>query len=574
MTIPIIVGFSSSNRVPGFYGETVYGAGAISAGSIPLVLLLVGTKGSSGSAVANQDVVDILSASDADTYFQAGYELARLCYAALRVPGVKIKAAAVPEAGGAAASAQVITIGGTWTTVGTLTYRVAGEIIQYSPGSTESIASVCTGLAAEFNRDSRRPYTAAATATQVILTAKSKSVRGNQFLTFQDTSKAPSGLTSYISGPAWTVNTAVTTSGPISFVVPTTANGFYYKCTSGGTTDGTTEPTWPTTIGSTVTDNSVVWTCWGEIETGGATRWGGGAGVETLTTLLGILASQDFNRIAVAQNDSTSLGAWKTQLNTQAGPTVGILEHLVAGVGDSLAGATSLATTVNSERIQLLWQINSETPPWETAAYFAALRCSTEQQDPASGYDDVVLTGVAPTSQPTDMPSNATLQSAINNGVTAIITQNGEAKICRSVTTHTLTGSTPDYRTLDTSDAYVPDFVRVDVGLYWKTVFKPNNPRVSDDPPGDSKPALSGVATPSVWNADVEGKLRRYEKGILATGGSPTAATVPPIIIDVDNNKPYSGYDPVAKRIMSVIPVVPAPVNHQIGVSVRNTANA
>lgn len=571
--IPIIVGFSSSNRVPGFYGETVYGAGAISAGSIPLALLLVGTKGSGGSAVENQDVVDINSSTDADTYFGAGYELARMCYAALRVPGVKIKAAAVPEAGGAAAGAQVITIGGSWSTVGTLTYRVNGETIQYSPGSTESISSVCTALAAEFNRDSRRPYTAAATATQVILTAKSKGARSNQFLTFQDTSKNPSGLTSVISGVAWTANTAKTTSGPISFVVPTVANGFYYKCTTGGTTDATTQPTWPTTVGSTVVDGTVTWTCWGEIETGGATRWGGGSGTETLTTLLGLLANVPANRVAVAQNDSTNLAAWKTQLNTQAGPTVGILEHLVTAVSDSYAAAASLATTINSERIQLLWEINGETVPWEVSAFWAAYRCSVEQVDPAASYDDVLLTGVAPISQATDQPSNAVKQSAINNGITVIYSDVDGAKICRSVTTHTLSGSTPDYRTLDTSDAYVPDFVRVDVGLHWKTVYKVNNPRVADNPPGDQKAPPAGVAIPDTWNADVEAKLRRYEKGILASGNSPVAATVPPIIIDVDNNKPYSLYDPVAKRIMSVIPVVPAPANHQIGVSVRNVSS-
>lgn len=42
-------------------------------------------------------------------------------------------------------------------------------------------------------------------------------------------------------------------------VPPTTPNGHNYKCTTAGTT-GATEPTWPTTPGSTVTDGTVVWT--------------------------------------------------------------------------------------------------------------------------------------------------------------------------------------------------------------------------------------------------------------------------------------------------------------------------
>ncbi len=42
-------------------------------------------------------------------------------------------------------------------------------------------------------------------------------------------------------------------------VKPTTPNGHYYKCTSAGTSDSS-EPTWPTTSGSTVVDNTATWT--------------------------------------------------------------------------------------------------------------------------------------------------------------------------------------------------------------------------------------------------------------------------------------------------------------------------
>ena len=45
-----------------------------------------------------------------------------------------------------------------------------------------------------------------------------------------------------------------------SIVVPTTPNGYYYECTTAGDTHATTEPTWPTTIGNTVVDNTATWT--------------------------------------------------------------------------------------------------------------------------------------------------------------------------------------------------------------------------------------------------------------------------------------------------------------------------
>ena len=59
------------------------------------------------------------------------------------------------------------------------------------------------------------------------------------------------------SDDEWATITAAT-SGTTT-VVPTTPNGYAYDCTTSGTT-GASEPTWPTTEDSTVTDGTVVWT--------------------------------------------------------------------------------------------------------------------------------------------------------------------------------------------------------------------------------------------------------------------------------------------------------------------------
>lgn len=48
-------------------------------------------------------------------------------------------------------------------------------------------------------------------------------------------------------------------------VIPTVVNGYYYEVTTdAGSSHATTEPTWPTTIGSTVVDQGITWTCAGE----------------------------------------------------------------------------------------------------------------------------------------------------------------------------------------------------------------------------------------------------------------------------------------------------------------------
>ncbi len=70
-------------------------------------------------------------------------------------------------------------------------------------------------------------------------------------------SPSPRNLPSSTSGfSTWTANTAYTTASPP--VVPSPANGYYYVCLAGGTSSAT-PPTWPTTVGTTFTDGSVIW---------------------------------------------------------------------------------------------------------------------------------------------------------------------------------------------------------------------------------------------------------------------------------------------------------------------------
>jgi hypothetical protein len=57
--------------------------------------------------------------------------------------------------------------------------------------------------------------------------------------------------------PIWVASTAYTLGLDVQ---PTTSNTYAYRVTTAGTSSAT-QPTWPTTVGNTVTDGSVVWTC-------------------------------------------------------------------------------------------------------------------------------------------------------------------------------------------------------------------------------------------------------------------------------------------------------------------------
>lgn len=56
----------------------------------------------------------------------------------------------------------------------------------------------------------------------------------------------------------WAADTAYSEG---AFVKPTTPNNLCYEATTAGTSHASTEPTWPTTPGETVTDGTAVWTC-------------------------------------------------------------------------------------------------------------------------------------------------------------------------------------------------------------------------------------------------------------------------------------------------------------------------
>jgi hypothetical protein len=96
-------------------------------------------------------------------------------------------------------------------------------------------------------------YTVAASATPTTLIFRSD---------LQNTSPTyaiPMTLDVYYS-QAWTVAT-VYALGTIRVPSVSGGNGLRYRVTTAGTSHATTEPTWPTTVGTTVNDNGVVWTC-------------------------------------------------------------------------------------------------------------------------------------------------------------------------------------------------------------------------------------------------------------------------------------------------------------------------
>lgn len=494
----VIAGYSDSDKVPQFVGETKFGAGPVLAGSFTKTLLLVGLKKTGGSAVLDEEVVDVTSEDVSIAKFGRGSELHLGCRAALRMRtgGYALKAVAVTPAGGAASATATITVSGTSSSAGTLKIYIGGQLCDVNiPSGTaqNDIADLISSRAAQLPD---LPVLSITDSTNVVTITAAVGVRGNQIAVALDTSEGPGTTTFTLAS----TGTSVTST-------------FKYL--------------------------------------------GGGTGVETLTAVLATLFGDRYHYVVPAQNDATSLGLWETQTDSKAGPLEGRMEHVVAAVNGTVSAAITLAqTNINNQRFQVLELENGETTPFEVAAAMAAERVVTESSQPNSGYDRLILKGVRAQRVKGDWATRTEQQAMLDAGVTPLKSlPSGEVEVVRAVTTRSLDGSTPDYRTLDTAEAVVPDAVRDHLRLFWTTVHLPANPYVKPDPVAGEADPPAGVTTPKRWNDDVKGQLRDLQDRLWLT--------------QVELNAPQSEWNSAGRRIMQAVPVVPLPLQHSIGVSVR-----
>lgn len=568
-----IFAFSPADKVPGFYGQVQYGASGQSAAGQPISLLLVGLE-TGGTITPDTQVVQVFQTSDLDTFAGKGSELAAMGYDALATQlDIPLFIASPLPPNGAVAAFMQLTIGGSWNVAGVMAVRIAGKTISYNVQATDTPTLVAAGIASAINgyNQGRLPFVAVATGANVLLTCVTPGTRGSQNIVFivnTGTFAPPSGLTATITGSPWvTAATATLTT----YTTPSPANGFYYKVTTVGFgTFGTAQPTWPTTIGTPTTadSNGVVWTCWGQIFTGGGTQPGGGTGLESYTNLLNTLSNQGYGRIALAANDATSIAAWKSAIDTDAGPLIGFLQHAILGFNTTQGPVITQAQTTNDARFQMLFSQNNETHPSRMAASMGAQRAFYEVIDPDKSYDGPLQPGsilptVAPQSQPPDTPNHAQQVAMLNGGVTPLNTQSGQCFVVRSITTKSQTGGQPDYSVLDTGFAVVPDFVLQYLRTLWIT-FQQNNSRLVPNPnfaAGDRQPP-AGVAYPNLWAAQVQGALTDMQSGLIP-------GTCPPILYNVAANPPQCTLDPsTSGRLLCAAPVFPTPGLHQLAIAV------
>jgi phage tail sheath gpL-like len=196
-------------------------------------------------------------------------------------------------------------------------------------------------------------------------------------------------------------------------------------------------------------------------------------------------------------------------MGTQALPTNGIRQVAFAGSIDTLASVTTIATGINSARLEIPWLLGADWTPAELAANHAAIAALFESPTPLRtnlngfglGANDASLWRIrAPRSNV--VPSRSTRVTALNNGISTInVLPTGATYLERRVTTRSLSGANSDYRIRDPHKVRICDFFGDDWNAKIQAQFQ--GKQIGDDPlPGQRLPGPT-VTTPRIVRASL-----------------------------------------------------------------------
>lgn len=455
----VLTGLASNDPVPGNYLEIQFAQGQAAGDSSPREVLLMANKIAAGSATLDTVVygpdtqVPLQTEADAISLFGAGSE-AHIGFRTFTKINQQttLRIIAVTESAGANATAT-ITIAVTATGNGTVRVFFGGTYYDtgFLTGDTPTV--IAAAICATLNSATWLPFSAGPTAGVITLTAKQKGPRGNSLR----------------------VQTSITPG------VGTTSTLLTDTAFSGGTT------------------------------------------ADSNTTALGTILPNEYYRIVSSANDATQLGALQTQINLQAQPVTGIRQRMFAGSVDTLANAITLATGLNAVRGEIVWQKFSQYSEFELACTVAAIVSLFEDSGEVprcnfAGFGNDAVTAsywfLKASRTQSAYPTRTDIKSALNNGLSPVgVNANGSTYFVNRITTHSLSGSTQDYRIRDSHKVTICDFFAKD--LLAKVNLQFPGKLIADNPPAGADPPGPDVVTPDMYKSCIFGLINRYDKNNL-----------------------------------------------------------
>jgi len=534
-----IPGLASSTKTPSVYLNVVLGGPGTSAGAAPQKILLVGnliSSALSGASPAFSVTAGTMplatptfcaSAADALTLCGQGSELHRMARAVFaQYPAANVYLAANATGGGATAATAALTFATTSTAAFTVRLKLCDQVLDVGVASGASATTVASAVADAINDAADLPYTAQNAAGVVTITSKIEGTRGNWLI-----------VDAYFVNAAG-IETRITTSS--------------------------------TSSGAAMTGQ---WTTSGSLSGSNAVLLQGGTTADSIANVITAIAARKFDRIVIAHNDATNVGALVTHLDALAAVTVGLRQQGIAATIDTLGNATTLATGRNAARLQLAWHFASAVPGPEVAATVAAARLAGdgsvggvlvgEDSDPAANLDGVQLATVLSQPSVADQPTGTEVESALNNGLACLVPSSARPGFCalsRSITSRSLANGVPNYAVIDTEFVTVCDYVADDLQSSLTTTYQ--GFKLGADSTNGNPPLSPRVTTPSLVRSFILDKLAGYEAAAILRDVTANASL---LVVQAD--------PVVSGRLNCEIPCEPVSGLHIIAGNVRQLAS-
>jgi phage tail sheath gpL-like len=388
----VLTGIDPNDPIPGQAIEIRTAQGVGSGAAGQRKVVFLAQKTSAGSETENELNDLIADEDDAVTRFGNRSEMLTMYRKYVLVdPGAEIYGIAIP-AGAGTASTVTFTIATNATAATTLVVDWGGDLIEVSVASGDTPTNQADNTVAAINDKFEWPFSAANVAGVITVTMLS----------------------------------------PLGPRGDNTLNGIrmYYR----------------KSVSSTVTKGSV---------TSGTTD-------DDHTTALSILATRNIyyqvsskTLTGAASATDNGIGEHATQITSLALPATGIRQELYFGYIGQASNITTYATSLNNQRVKMIWAQGTSWTPAMLAAHYAAVSRMKRIAVPAARLTDYGLSArgvqeifIVP--KPwlvADLPTTAEIRSALNNGATVINwTTAGQAYIVRDITTRSLNGTANDYR--------------------------------------------------------------------------------------------------------------------------------
>jgi phage tail sheath gpL-like len=298
--------------------------------------LVVGVKNTSGTAPVNVPI-PIGTQAQADHEFGVGSQLASMFRAFFANNFAHlVYGLPVAEPPAGTAATGTIVVSTPTTEAGTIQLYIAGRHVAINIGAGDTAAATATDIAAAINLDTDMPVTANAVGSTVTLTTKWKGVTGNDITV----------LVNYF-GPIGSERL------PVGLVLTLPGTGFLT----------------------------------------------GGAGVPSFDTAIVNLGEQEFEYVALAHTDSTTLLAWNTEYGFSDSGRWGWQRqhfgHLFASKRATYADMLAFGATQNSGVLSIMGiEVAVPSPTYEVAAAYAAKAARALLNDPARPLQTLSLNGI------------------------------------------------------------------------------------------------------------------------------------------------------------------------------------